>query len=186
MRSLPTLTVALALTATAAFGTTVTTAAAHDDPTAHVEQHLSGQTRSTLAKLRKKLRPLVTPEAAVAAGYLPSDECVAGPHGGMGYHYVNLDILFTDPFDPMNPPMLVYVPAEGGGRTLGAAEWVSIDQDQDLETDDDRPSILGVGFDGPMLGHEPDQPVHYDLHAWLFEPNPEGVMSPWNPRVTCP
>lgn len=186
MRSLPTLTVALALTATAAVGTTVATAAAHDHPTAHVEQHLSGQARATLAKLRTKLRPFITPEAAVAAGYLPSDDCVSGPHGGMGYHYVNLDILFSDPFDPMNPPMLVYVPTEGGGRTLGAAEWVSIDADQDLATDDDRPSILGVGFDGPMLGHEPDQPIHYDLHAWLFETNPEGVMSPWNSRVSCP
>src|SRR5215213_251016 len=101
MRSLPTLTAALtaalALTATAAVGPTVTAAAAHDDGTTHVEQHLSGQAAATLAKLRQKLRPLATPEAAVAAGYLPSDECVAGPHGGMGYHYVNLDIFFTDP-----------------------------------------------------------------------------------------
>jgi hypothetical protein len=63
---------------------------------------------------------------------------------------------------------------------------VGRDRRSDLATDDDRPSILGVEFDGPMLGHEPGQPIHYDLHAWLFEPNPEGVMSPWNPRVTCP
>jgi hypothetical protein len=186
MRSLFTLTAALSLTAVAAVGATVPAAEAHDDGTVHVEPHLSGQAQATLAKLRTKLRPLATPEAAVAAEYLPSDDCVAGPDGGMGYHYVNLDIFFANPFDPMNPPMLVYVPTADGGRTLGAAEWAAIDADQDLTTDDDRPSILGVDFDGPMLGHEPGQPIHYDLHAWLFEPNPDGVMSPWNPRVTCP
>lgn len=185
MRSLSITLTALALTA-GAVSITLPAAEAHDDGTPHVGHQLSGQAAATLAKLRKKLRPLTTPEAAVAAGYLPTDECVDSPHGGMGYHYVNLDIFFTDPFDPMNPPMLVYVPTKDGGRTLGAAEWGAIDGDQDLETDDDRPSILGVEFDGPMLGHEPDQPIHYDLHAWLFEPNPEGIMSPWNPRVTCP
>jgi hypothetical protein len=29
-------------------------------------------------------------------------------------------------------------------------------------------------------------PIHYDLHVWLFKPNPAGVFASWNPRVHCP
>jgi hypothetical protein len=51
--------------------------------------------------------------------------------------------------------------------------------------DDDRPSVLGVPFDGPMPAHEPGQPIHYDLHMWLWVNNPAGLFAPWNPKVTC-
>jgi hypothetical protein len=39
-----------------------------------------------------------------------------------------------------------------------------------------------------MEGHEPLIPqefVHYDLHAWLFKDNPNGMFSPTNPDVSC-
>jgi len=26
---------------------------------------------------------------------------------------------------------------------------------------------------------------HYDLHVWLFKPNPDGMFSPTNPTVKC-
>jgi hypothetical protein len=26
---------------------------------------------------------------------------------------------------------------------------------------------------------------HYDLHVWLFKPNPHGLFSPTNPDVKC-
>ncbi len=102
----------------------------------------------------------------------------------MGYHYFNPMFAFGDP-DPMHPPVLVYVPTAKGGRTLGALEWGALDGDQDLATDDDRPSMLGVPFDGPMIGHEDGEPIHYDLHAWLFTPNPAGLLAPYNPAVHC-
>ena len=41
---------------------------------------------------------------------------------------------------------------------------------------------------GPMEGHYPLIPrefVHYDLHAWLFRDNPNGMFSPTNPNVKC-
>jgi hypothetical protein len=28
-------------------------------------------------------------------------------------------------------------------------------------------------------------PIHYDLHVWLYDHNPSGQLSPWNPRVSC-
>ena len=36
-----------------------------------------------------------------------------------------------------------------------------------------------------MTGHSPGMPVHYDLHVWLFDSNPDGVFAPWNPSVSC-
>lgn len=50
------------------------------------------------------------------------------------------------------------------------------------------PELLGQPFDGPMAGHHPLMPEelgHWDLHVWLFKPNPLGVFSPTNPNVTC-
>lgn len=143
------------------------------------------EARVAFAQLRESLAPLRTPAAAVAAGYLPTDECTELPGtGGMGYHYVNPAYLGT--VDPSHPAILVFVPTATGGRTLGAAEWFHPDADQDLSTAEDRPSLYGVPFDGPMLGHEPGMPIHDDLHVWLFDHNPLGLTSPWNPRVSCP
>ena len=39
-----------------------------------------------------------------------------------------------------------------------------------------------------------DMPMHilnqavgfYLMHAWIWQPNPAGVLSDWNPDVTCP
>ncbi len=166
--------------------TTAATAGPSSTPTHVSDGHGTARGDSaTLAEVRKALRPLQdSPAAAEAAGYAPGTECTSAPAGGMGYHYVNY-ALAAQPADPLRPSVLVYVPGDDGRLRLGAAEWFTVDADQDLATDDDRPTLFGRPFDGPMLGHEPGMPVHYDLHAWLFQPNPEGVFQPWNPRVSC-
>ena len=33
--------------------------------------------------------------------------------------------------------------------------------------------------------HSPVMPVHYDLHAWVYEPNSSGTFAPFNPGVDC-
>ena len=135
-----------------------------------------------LMSLKGALGRYRTPEAAVAAGYLPSPDCAASPAGGMGHHYVNPSLMGE--IDPTQPPILVYVPGQDG-LTLGAVEWFAPDADQDLTTTDDRPDLMGIPFDGPMPGHEPGMPVHYDLHVWLFQHNPAGLLAPFNPTVRC-
>jgi hypothetical protein len=141
--------------------------------------------QARLSHLRHELSRYRDPAVAVADGYLPSDSCVELPGvGGMGYHFINPALLGT--VDPDHPSILVYVPARDGGLTLGAAEWFHADADQDLSTDGDKPSLFGIPFDGPMPGHEPGMPIHDDLHAWLFVPNPAGIVEPWNPQVHCP
>lgn len=122
---------------------------------------------------------------AETAGYVAVGGCVASPDGGMGYHYAHFASL-DGVVDPLHPELLVYVPTANGGLKLGALEYMVPDADQDLSTDADRPSVHGVPFHGPMLGHEPGMPIHYDLHFWLYEHNSSGLTADWNPAVTCP
>ena len=126
------------------------------------------------------------PKVAVAAGFMATDECAVNPADGsvMGYHYVNPKLLAA-PVDQAKPPILVYQPDGDGKRKLVAVEYFKPDADQNLATSDDKPTLFGRGFDGPMEGHSPDMPKHYDLHAWLWQDNPDGVLADWNPAGSC-
>ena len=137
-----------------------------------------------VAQLRKAIQPYQDVARALADGYLPSDVCTAIPDGGMGYHYVNLQRLMS-PLDATEPAILLYVDGKDGARQLAGAEFMVPDADQDLATDGDRPWLLDQPFNGPMPGHEPGMPVHYDLHVWTHVANPYGTFAPWNPRVPC-
>ncbi len=121
---------------------------------------------------------------AVAGGYKTTDHCVASEQGGMGYHYTKLE--WIDEFvDRSQPEILLYAPGEKGTRKLIGVEYFKVDADQNVDTDDDRPSLFGQPFDGPMPGHEPGMPIHYDLHVWLWRNNPDGIFAQFNPRVSC-
>ncbi len=103
----------------------------------------------------------------------------------MGFHYVNPALVVDPALDPTRPEVLLYESLPGGKLRLVAVEWFAVDPDQDVTTDDGRPSLFGVPFDGPMLGHEPGMPVHFDLHAWIWKHNPAGTFSAWNSEVRC-
>jgi hypothetical protein len=133
-----------------------------------------------LAEVRAATAPFHDPAAAMAAGYLPTDHCVPG----MGQHWVSPERLHDGVHDVRRPDFLLYEPTPSGPRLVGV-EWFQADADQDLATDDDRPDLRGVPFDGPMPGHEPGMPVHYDLHLYVWKHNPAGVAAPDNPRVSC-
>ena len=123
---------------------------------------------------------------ALADGYLPTEHCVAVPGvGGMGYHYVNPALIGDPSVDPLKPEVLLYAPKNNGGLKLVAVEYLVVDADQDLSTDEDRPNLFGVPFNGPMAGHEPGMPIHYDLHAWVWKANPAGLFADLNPKVRC-
>ncbi|WP_405817335.1 hypothetical protein OG241_22700 [Streptomyces sp. NBC_01390] len=98
------------------------------------------------------------------------------------------DASWVDDLDSLDGdgPAVTAQSAATESRRLVGAEWIVVDKDQNLATADDRPSLFGVPFDGPMLGHEPGMPIHYDLHVWLWKKNPSGMFARWNPTVTCP
>lgn len=130
-------------------------------------------------------------EQALKNGYSGVGEpCVTSPGapappGAMGIHYVNGGLVGDPTIDPLQPEVLLYAPADDGQLKLVGVEYMKIDADQNLATDGDRPSIFGVPFDGPMPGHNPTMPIHYDLHVWFWEDNPLGEFVPFNPAVSC-
>ena len=97
----------------------------------------------------------------------------------MGIHFMNTAHAAPGPVDPAAPAILLYAPGPDGAlRLLGAEYWQPA-------VGQPVPELAGQPFDGPMAGHAPGMPEHYDLHVWTEVANPAGVFAPWNPRVTC-
>lgn len=146
-----------------------------------------------LAKVKTALDKYQDVNVAKADGYAAASPCVMSPsdpnqssYGGvMGVHFVNQGLLKPGPLNPLKPPILVYQPQANGGFQLVAAEYFKPDADQNVKTDGDRPALFGRAFDGPMQGHSPGMPIHFDLHVWLWQHNPTGVFSPFNPDGHC-
>ena len=147
-----------------------------------------------LEQLRLSLEKYRDPVVAIRDGYFSTLGCVDYPKpggpgrvayraGAMGIHFLNAALVGPNP-DPKRPALLLYEPDAQGKLTLTGVEWFV-----PLATGiKDRPHLFGQPFDGPMEGHEPLLPQglhHYDLHAWLWKPNPSGLFSPTNPLVKC-
>jgi hypothetical protein len=119
-------------------------------------------------------------------GYTVAGEpCVSSPDGTMGIHAINPTLMADATIDPLRPEILLYVAKPNGKLELVGVEYWMADADGKLTTDEDRPSVLGQPADGPMPGHTPTMPVHYDLHVWLVAENPTGLFAPFNPAISC-
>lgn len=63
--------------------------------------------------------------------------------------------------------------------------WVSPNPPDWSKVVTTQPSLFGRAFDGPMPGHNPQMPWHYELHVWAWQGNPSGLFASWNPNVSC-
>jgi hypothetical protein len=106
------------------------------------------------------------------------------PVGGMGVHYANGDLVGNPAIDPLQPEALVYAPNAAGQLKLAALEYVVIKDAWD-STHASRPSLFGRAFDLTPFPNRFGLPAFYSLHAWVWEPNSDGLLEPWNPRVHC-
>lgn len=151
---------------------------------ARLRPYSPGAITGLLNGVKQATARFATVEAAAAAGYVPGSPCEASPQGGMGFHYVSPAANQDPKLKPLQPEVLLYEPTPAGLSLVGL-EYFTVDRDQNLATDDDRPTLFGRAFDGPMLGHSPTMPIHYDLHVWLHKRNPSGLFAQWNPEVRC-
>jgi hypothetical protein len=169
--------VAVALAGLSAGATSLTaTAPAGADPGAHDRR----DSRGTAAQVRQAIAPYRDVAVAAADGYRSTGECAASPAGGMGYHFVNPSLI-DGTVDPTQPEVLLYGPGRDGGLVLLGAEFFV-----PAAAVTDRPTLAGEPLEGPMPGHGPGMPEHYDLHVWVYKANPAGVFATWNPAVSCP
>jgi len=145
-------------------------------------------------------------EQAKRAGYSVENEpCVSAPPppgltGAMGIHAVNRALVADPAVDPLRPEIVLYLPAENGKLELVGVEYFAValantpsgprpwfeSTPPPLGFADSAPALLGHSLDGPMPGHNPTMPWHYDLHVWLWADNPAGTFAPFNPAVACP
>ncbi len=132
-----------------------------------------------LAEARQATARFHNVDKARAAGYLPAEHCVEAPGlGAMGFHNPNPDLMDLA-VDHRKPELLLYAPEKDGGLRLVGIEYFVPYVGQAA------PELFGQRFDGPMAGHEPGMPEHYDLHVWLWKHNPDGMFAPFNPKVSC-
>jgi hypothetical protein len=140
-------------------------------------------------------------EQAQKAGYsIEGEPCVAAPPGTMGIHAVNQGLAADLEIDPLRPEILLYLPDETGALRLVGLEYFSVALANGANGPEPwfgenpppggwfnpAPELFGRTFDGPMPGHSPAMPWHYDLHVWLWSPNPSGTFAMFNPALACP
>jgi hypothetical protein len=157
-----------------------------------------------LAAVRRATAQFHDISAAYAAGYTTENEpCVASPDGVMGVHAPNLSLIGDPALDPTRPELLLYLPKPNGKYKLVGVEyfqvvlvrnrltnevgpWFSPDPwPAGYEVVTPTPALFGQTFQGPMPGHTPTMPWHWDLHAWIWAHNPSGMFAEWNPSLRC-
>ena len=141
-----------------------------------------------LAKVRQATAKYHDVNVALADGFIQTPACVESPDGGMGIHFIHPARLMDPAENILEPEILLYVETGAGMKLLGVEYFYGIGAPDTPIPNPAPPApiLFGRAFDGPMDAHEPGQPPHYDLHAWVWMANPSGIFSPFNPNVTCP
>jgi hypothetical protein len=130
-----------------------------------------------LAEVRQATKQFHDVQAAFDAGYRPTDHCVPG----MGFHYVNPALVNDPAVKALAPEVLLYAPRPNGGVKLVGVEWLKFDADGNDKTVETI-NVVGQRMEGPMTH---GLPLHYDLHAYIWQGNPDGVFSTFNRNISC-
>ena len=133
---------------------------------------------------------------AVVDGFVGEPLCVQRPEvGGMGIHYENAARMGDTSVDPAAPELLLYEPQADGRRRLVGLEYyapVIVNGSPWFGPGpppagqyNAAPVLFCRVFNGPMPGHNPNMPWHYDLHVWAWRHNPAGMFAQFNRKVGC-
>jgi hypothetical protein len=163
--------IVLCAAATAALGTGVASAAQPDVEAA----------RQATARFHDVSQATGYGQFADAAGVLCID--MMG-QGGMGIHYVNGTFVGDPNEDVRHPEALVYDPDVFGRLHLAAVEYI-VDKGTWDATHSGPPRLFGQDFLTVPAGNRYGLAPFYEIHAWLWKPNPSGFFNNWNPRVVC-
>ena len=130
-----------------------------------------------LAEVRRLTQPFRSLAVAKNAGYNAQlTGCMESPPaGGMGFHY-GFPGLIDGTVQPFAPEILMYEPQANGDLLLVGVEYVV---PFTAWTSPSPPELAGAPF------HRNDAFRLWVLHAWIWKTNPSGLLSDWNPRVTC-
>jgi hypothetical protein len=125
----------------------------------------------------------ILPAVANTSSVLARNGCAESALGlgAMGVHYLKAGQPDTT-LDAQSPEVLVYEPTANGRSKLVALEYV-VGGPGPPST---PPSLFGQDFMWTDLTpYGAAGAFVWTLHAWIWAPNPSGLLMPWNPRVTC-
>ena len=137
--------------------------------------------QSDLAEARAGTAKFHKVEKAESAGYVSTLEslgCFENPAlGGMGLHYLRPDLL-DGIVTAEEPEALVYEMRADGTLKLVGHEYLV---PSELVDPSNPPELFGHSFHPhPVL-------PFWIMHAWVWRPNPSGMLTDWNPNVAmCP
>lgn len=166
----------------------------------------------TLDEVRKATARFKDEKVALAEGYIrdPFNMCETAEMmgqpasvGGMGIHYFRPDLLgVTEPPNPRvsgngthtdfrKPAVLIYEPQANGSVELVAVENLVFADAWKAAGHTAPPSFHGVPYDtmidnpATTLDEAHNFAPHFDRHVWIYRNNPNGVFTPFNPKVSC-
>ena len=194
----------LSAACTADVPTTIESEAAPSMHTGEHSEKLSPAVLAELAQVRRATARFHDIDKAFEAGYtvwspnpfVEGATCATSPAGKMGYHLVNTSLRGSPAnpaeadaeLDPMRPEMLLYEKRADGKLHLVGVEYLVFKAAWERENGAAAPQLLGQTV--PFSSH-PFPPAvlgnvdHYELHVWLWKPNPNGMFSHWNPDISC-
>jgi hypothetical protein len=129
-----------------------------------------------LARLRRVTARYHNLEAAIADGFVFRHGCEVRPEGAVGTVYVKFAHALDGKIDPSKPDGLLYEPARNGRLRLTGVELAI---PYALWTEAEPPRFLGATF------QREDELGVFGLHVWIWKHNPNGILAPANPRVSC-
>ena len=133
---------------------------------------LSAETLQELALARSATAKYHDIAQAEADGYVDIHLYLPGE----GFHYVKFSLIDGN-FDPEHPEVLLYAPVPGESRL----ELVGVEYLVPLSLSTNAPD--GFAGDTDQWGRDTEGFGLWELNAWIWLHNPEGVFSHDNPRV---
>ena len=129
-------------------------------------------------------------EVANGAGYgLFKDAkgiaCIDSPAGVMGIHYVNGGLVGDAVLDPATPEALVYQQLPNGELRLVAAEYIVFQGNWWKAGNTSAPTLFGQPLKLVPMPNRYGLDPFYEIHAWIWKHNPDGMFKDWNPNGTC-
>jgi hypothetical protein len=145
-----------------------------------------GTGQGSIAGVRAATAAFHDRAVAEAAGYGPFYVCTDenSGAGAMGQHYVNGALVGDPAINALTPEAVIYEPRRGGGYRLVGVEYVTFKAAWDA-SHSAPPALFGRNFALVGAGNRYGLPPFYQLHVWLWRPNPSGMFNDWNPKVSC-
>ena len=140
-------------------------------PATNVSDQLSPEVLAGLASARKATARFHSVEQAEAEGYINLNFCEEGE----GCHWLNPSLL-DGVFDPAKPEILLYLRDGDGWRLVGVEYVVPLSL---------SPGVAPQGFPGDTdTWREDSEGVGlWELTAWIWLHNPNGMFEQHNPRA---